>query len=58
MPYGIVYQQTFPLKKLLYKPQAIIEHLGNYGEAIINLFEQAAEENQYIEVHIEKDNGI
>ncbi len=36
------------------KPEAIIENLGSYGEAIINLFKQAAEENEYIEVYIEK----
>lgn len=49
----------FSCKKIIiFKPQVIIENLGNYGESIINLFEHAAEENQYIEVHIEKDNGI
>jgi ribonuclease inhibitor len=47
------------LKKItIYKPEAIIEHLGSYGESIINLFEQAAEENENIKVNIERDNGI
>lgn len=49
----------FSLKKIIiYKPEAIIENLGSYGEAIINLFEQAAEENEYIHINIERDNGI
>jgi ribonuclease inhibitor len=47
-----------PKKISIYKPQAIIEHLGDYGESIINLFEQVAEENENIKVHIERDNGI
>lgn len=47
-----------PKKIVIYKPDAIIKHLGDYGEAIINLFKQAAEENENIKVYIEKDNGI
>lgn len=41
----------------LYNTAALIENLGSYGEAIINLLEQAAEENQNIVVNIERDNG-
>jgi ribonuclease inhibitor len=49
----------FSSKKItIYKPEAIIEHLGSYGESILDLFQQAAEENEYIQVHIERDNGI
>jgi ribonuclease inhibitor len=49
----------FSSKKIIIcKPKAIIEHLGDYGESIINVFEQAAEENENIKVHIERDNGI
>lgn len=49
----------FSLKKItIYNTQALIEHLGSYGESIINLFEQAAEENKYIKVDIERDNGM
>lgn len=44
-------------KITIYNAQAIIEHLGSYGESIIQLFEQAAEENEAIRVDIEKDNG-
>ena len=42
-----------PKKITIYNPAAIIENLGPYGESIINLFEQAAEENEYIQVDIE-----
>lgn len=49
----------FSVKKIIvYNTAAIIEHLGSYGESIINLLEQAAEENEYIKVDIEKDNGM
>jgi ribonuclease inhibitor len=49
----------FSLKKItIYKPAAIIEHLGSYGGSIIKLLEQAAEENEYIQVDIERDNGM
>jgi ribonuclease inhibitor len=49
----------FSLKRItIYNPAAIIENLGSYGESIINLLEQAAEENEYIQVDIERDNGI
>jgi ribonuclease inhibitor len=49
----------FSLKKItIYNTAAIIEHLGSYGESIISLLEQAAEENEYIKVDIERDNGM
>jgi ribonuclease inhibitor len=49
----------FSAKKVtIYNTAAIIRQLGSYGESLINLFEQAAEENKYIQVRIEKDNGI
>ncbi|MCM0648100.1 barstar family protein [Clostridium swellfunianum] len=47
-----------PKKIIICKPEAILEQLEDYGEAIINLFEQAAEENENIKVYIERDNGI
>jgi hypothetical protein len=36
----------------LVNKEAIVEHLGSYGESIIELLEQAAEENEYIQVDI------
>ncbi|MEG0772573.1 barstar family protein [Clostridium sp.] len=49
----------FSLKKItICNTGAMIEHLGSYGESIINLLEQAAEENEYIKVDIERDNGM
>jgi len=46
----------FAQKKIIIrKPEAMIENLGSYGEAIIKLFQQVAEENEYIEVHVEND---
>lgn len=49
----------FSLKKItIYNTGAMIEHLGSYGESIINLLEQAAQENEYIKVDIERDNGM
>jgi ribonuclease inhibitor len=47
-----------PKRITIYNPEAIIENLGSYGESIINLLEQAAEENEHIQVDIERDNGI
>jgi ribonuclease inhibitor len=49
----------FSFKKItIYNTSTILEHLGSYGEAIINLLEQAAEENEYIKVDIERDNDM
>ena len=48
----------FAQKKIIIrKPEAMIENLGSYGEAIIKLFQQVAEENEYIEVHVENDTS-
>ena len=48
----------FSLKKIIiYNPETMIEHLGSYGEDIIQLLEQASEENEYIQVDIERDKG-
>jgi len=44
----------FAQKKIIIrKPEAMIENLGSYGEAIIKLFKEVAEENKYIEVHVD-----
>ena len=45
-------------KIIIHKPEAIIENLGSYGEAIIKLFEEVAEDNRFIEVEIEKASCI
>ena len=42
-------------KITIYNSAAIVKHLGSYGESIINLLEQAAEENEYIQVDIERE---
>lgn len=47
-----------PKKITIYRPGAIIENLGAYGEAIINLFQEAAKENKYIQLNIELDKGM
>ena len=40
------------------KSEAIIRQLGSYGESILSVLEQAAEENENIQVYIERDNCI
>ena len=40
-------------KIIIHKPEAMIKNLGSYGEAIIKLFKEVAEENKYIEVHVD-----
>ncbi|MCB2288517.1 barstar family protein [Clostridium sp. CS001] len=47
-----------PKKITIYRPAVIIENLGPYGEAIINLFQEVVKENEYIIVEIEGDKGI
>ncbi|MHC1745699.1 MAG: barstar family protein [Negativicutes bacterium] len=42
---------------IIHKPEAIIENLGSYGEAIIKLFQEVAEENKDIEVHVANDTN-
>lgn len=50
---GIVYQQYLSSKKtIIYKLEAVIENLGPYGEAIIRLFREIAEENECIQIDI------
>lgn len=49
----------FATKKItIYRPTTIIENLGTYGEAIINLFKEVAKENEHIIVKIEGDKDI
>lgn len=47
-----------PKKIIIYNSEAVIKHLGSYGESIINLFQQVEEENEYVKVDIKRDNGI
>lgn len=47
--------EDFALKKItLYNTGAMIDNLGSYGEAIINLLEKAAKENEWIKVEVER----
>lgn len=49
----------FSLKKIIiHNPAAIIEQLGSYGESLIELLQEVAKENEYIQVYIERDNGV
>jgi ribonuclease inhibitor len=41
-------------KIIIHKPQTIVDNLGSYGEAIIELFRRAEEENEFIKVSFEK----
>jgi ribonuclease inhibitor len=41
-------------KIIIHKPQTIVDNLGSYGEAIIQLFREAEEENEFIQVSFEK----
>lgn len=41
-------------KIIIHKPQTIVDNLGSYGEAIIQLFREAEEENEFIKVSFEK----
>ena len=44
----------FSLKKIvIIEPENIIENLGSYGEFLLNVFNQVAEENIFIKVDIE-----
>ena len=44
----------FSLKKIvIIEPENIIENLGSYGELLLNVFNQVAEENIFIKVDIE-----
>lgn len=46
------------LKKItIYKPAALIENLGTYGESIIEIFQEVANENQYTQVEIENETN-
>jgi ribonuclease inhibitor len=42
-------------KITIHKPETIIENLGAYGEAIIQLFREVAENNELIQVDIENE---
>jgi len=46
------------MKITICKSEAIIKRLGSYGESILSVLEQAAEENGNIQVDIERDNGM
>jgi ribonuclease inhibitor len=49
----------FSSKKItIYNPAAIVKNLGAYGESLIEMFQQAAKENENIKVDIERDNGV
>jgi ribonuclease inhibitor len=44
----------FSGKKIIHKPQTIIDNLGSYGEAMMQIFREAADENEFIQVSFEK----
>jgi ribonuclease inhibitor len=39
---------------IIHKPQTIVDNLGSYGEAMIQIFRRAEEENEFIKVSFEK----
>ena len=44
------------LKKItIYKPAALIKNLGTYGESIIEIFQEVANDNQCIQIEIENE---
>jgi len=44
-------------KIIIYKSETIIENLGSYGRLIIKLFQEVAEENECIQVHIKNETS-
>jgi|LDZT01.1.fsa_nt_gi RNAse (barnase) inhibitor barstar len=43
-----------PKKIVIYNTVKLIENMGSYGDLIINLFQEVARENEYIEVIIQR----
>lgn len=41
-------------KIIIHNPETIIGNLGSYGETMLLVFREAAEENEFIEVELEK----
>lgn len=39
---------------IIYNPEKIIENVGSYGELILNLFRDVAQENKFIKVKIQR----
>ena len=42
-------------KITIYKPETIMDNLGAYGEALIQLFREVAKDNEFIKVFIESE---
>ena len=42
-------------KIIIQNPEVIIENLGDYGEAILKLFREAAAQNEWIQLEIENE---
>lgn len=42
-----------PQKITIIRPEMIIQNLGTYGEALLDTFREAAEENEFLNVEIE-----
>lgn len=41
-------------KIIIHKPEAIIDNLGSYGEAMMQVFREAEDDNEFIQVSFEK----
>ena len=44
-------------KIIIHNPETIIKNLGPYGRLIIKLFQEVAEENECIQVHIKNETS-
>ncbi len=44
---------TSPKRITIRRAEAIIENLGTYGEALLDTFREAAQENEFLDVDIE-----
>ncbi|HEY5576179.1 MAG TPA: barstar family protein [Clostridiaceae bacterium] len=41
-------------KIIIHKPEAIIDNLGSYGESMIQIFREAADDNEFMQVSFVK----